>query len=206
MNAQVTGAGRWRSPRFQPGAEAVAAWAAETLGGIGAGAEALCVATLDSGARESVHFWQASRASGLAYANPRPFPWTLANSPTGRIAQNLGVRGPTFTIVGRADALTAALDQALEELASRRVGRVLVAALDGITLEETRLAAVSLVDFDGDGDGSLTTVATASRPARTAIVAHDTASETLAAVIDRLGAGEAAAVGSDRDGWFEFQP
>lgn len=162
------------------------------------------MATLDSGARESVHFWQASQASGLAFANPRPFPWTLANSPTGRIAQNLGVRGPTFTIVGRADALTAALEQALEELASGRARRVLVAALDGITLEETRLAAVSLVDVE-DAE-NLTTVAAGSRPAQTAIIAHDTASETLAAVIDRLGTGESAAVGSDRDGWFEFQP
>lgn len=196
--------GRWRSPRLQPDDDAVAAWAAETLGGIGSGAEALYVATLDSGARESVHFWKASRASGLAFANPRPFPWTLANSPAGRIAQNLGVRGPTFTIVGRAEALTAALEQALEELGSGRVRRVLVAALDGITLEETRLAAVSLVDVDGAE--SLTTVAASARPTQTAIVAHDTASETLATVIDRLGNGESAAVGSDRDGWFEFHP
>ncbi len=161
------------------------------------------MATLDSGARESVHFWKTSLAQGLAFANPRPFPWTLANSPTGRIAQSLGIRGPTYTIIGRADALTAALDQALEELAAGRARRVLVAALDGITLQETRLAAVLLVD----GAESLTTFAPCSPPpAQTAIVAHDTASETLAAVIDRLAAGESAAIGSDRDGWFEFRP
>jgi 3-oxoacyl-(acyl-carrier-protein) synthase len=200
----VAAAGRWRSPRLQPDDEAVAAWAAETLGGIGSGADALCVATLDSGARESVHFWKASRASGLSFANPRPFPWTLANSPTGRIGQNLNVRGPSFTIVGRAEALAAALDHALEELASGRARRTLVAALDGITLEETRLAAVSLVDVESAE--SLAAVAAGSRPAETAIVAHDTASETLAAVIERLGAGVPVAVGSDRDGWFEFDP
>jgi 3-oxoacyl-(acyl-carrier-protein) synthase len=202
--AYVAGAGRWRSPRLQPADGAVAAWAAETLDGIGSRAEALCVATLDSGARESVHFWRASRANGLSFANPRPFPWTLANSPAGRIAQSLDVRGPTFTIVGRADALTAALDQALEELASGRARQVLVAALDGITLEETRLAAVSLVHGDGAEDG--TTVAAGSQPTQAAIVAHDTASATLAAVIDRLEAGESAAVGSERDGWIEFNP
>lgn len=204
MTAYVADARSWRSPRLQRADEAVSAWAAETLSGIGSGAEALCVATLDSGAWESVHFWKTGLASGLAFANPRPFPWTLANSPTGRIAQSLGVRGPTFTIVGRADALTAALDHALLELASGRARRVLVAALDGITLEETRLAAVLLVDVKGTEN--LAIVATDSRPPWSAIVVHDTASETLAAVINRLEAAEFVAVGNDRDGWFEFRP
>lgn len=199
----MAAAGRWRSPHLQPDDDTVAAWAAECLGEIGFAADALCVATLDSGARESVRFWESSRASGLAFANPRPFPWTLANSAAGRVAQALGVRGPTFTIVGRGEALTAALEQALEELASGRARRVLVAALDGITLEETRLAAVVLV---GAGEAeSIAAVAAASQPG-TAIAAHDTASATLAAVLERLEAGEPAAVGSDSDGWFELSP
>ena len=89
----------------------------------------LSVATLDGGARESVHFWCESLASGLAFANPRPFPWTLANSPTGRIARELGVRGPTFTLVGRVEALTGAFEHALEELTSSGVEKALLVAV-----------------------------------------------------------------------------
>jgi len=201
MRAGVAAAAVWLSPALEPGDDAVASWAARTLAGLGAGADALCVATLDSGARESVHFWRESRAE-LAFANPRAFPWTLANSPTGRIAQELGVRGPTFTLVGRAEALHAALAHALDELESGRAGRVLVAALDGVTTETTRLAALVLT---ADEDAELARVSTLARPAEGA-VGGATASETLAAAIERLGAGEAAAVGSDRDGWFELRP
>jgi 3-oxoacyl-(acyl-carrier-protein) synthase len=199
---KVAGTGSWTSPSLEAADDAVAAWAAETLAGLGAGADALFVATLDAGARESVHFWRQSRVSGLAFANPRPFPWTLANSPTGEIARRLGVRGPTFTLVGRVEALTGALEQALEELASDRAQRALVAALDGISDERTRLAAV-LLSREADGQA---VVSTARRPEGATAIARATASETLAEVLARLGRGEGVAVGSDGDTWITMTP
>jgi hypothetical protein len=204
VTGYVVGAGQWASPRLQPADEAVSAWAAATLATIGAGAEALCVATLDSGARESMHFWRASRASGLAFANPRPVPWALSTSATGRIARELDVRGPTYTIVGRADALTAALEHALDELASRRARRVLVAALDGVSVEETRLAALVLAD--APARETLAAVAGRPQPGRAALVDRGTASATLAAAVERLVAREEVVLGSDRDGWIGFEP
>lgn len=202
MKAGIAGSGVWLSPALEPGDDALASWAAGTLAGIGAGADALCVATLDAGARESVAFWRESRAAELAFASPRTFPWTLANSPTGRIAQELGVRGPTFTLVGRAEALDAALAHALDELASRRAGRVLVAALDGVTTETSRLAALVLTAGE---DAGVAVVSTPARPVEKAI-ARATASATLAAAIERLRAGEAAMLGNDHDGWVELDP
>ena len=121
--------GSWTSPALEGGGDAVAVWAAEQLAGLADGVDALCVATLAAGAHESVAFWRESLETGLAFANPRAFPWTLANSPTGAIAARLGVRGPTFTLVGRADALAGAFEHAREELAAGRATAVLVAAL-----------------------------------------------------------------------------
>ena len=198
----VAAAGSWTSPSLAAGGDSVAVWAAETLAELGAGADALFVATLDAGARESVHFWRQSRASGLAFANPGPFPWTLANSPTGEIAKRLGVRGPTFTLVGCVEALTGALEQALAELASGRADRALVAALDGISDERTRLAAV-LLSREANG---VTAVSTARRPDGATAIVRPTASETLAEVLARLERGEGVAVGSDSDTWITLTP
>lgn len=199
---RVAAAGWWTSPSLEAVGDAVAAWAAETLTELGAGADALFVATLDAGARESVHFWRESRASGLPFANPRAFPWTLANSPTGEIAKRLGVRGPTFTLVGRVEALTGALEQALDELASGRAERALVAALDGISDERTRLAAV-LLSRDASGQA---VVSAARQPEGATAIARRTASETLAEALTRLERGEGVAVGSDRDTWITMTP
>ena len=204
MSAYVTGAGRWTSPPLGVGDETVAAWAARTLATDGFTADGLVLATLDSGARESVQFWRASRETGLAFANPRGFAWTLSNSATGRIAQELGVRGPTYTLVGRTDALAAALEHALAEVATDDVSRVLVAALDGVSDEETRLAAVCVADAPIQGAIASLVARAPSDPA--AIVDGETASETLTGAIARLAGGREAAVGSDRDGWLCLTP
>ena len=156
MSAYVADAGRWRSPRLQPGGRG-----GRGVGGgdprpaSGSDAQALCVATLDSGRARVGSLLAGEPGQRAGLCQPAPVPVDPGQQPHGTNRADLGVRGPTFTIVGRADALTAALEQALEELASGRARRVLVAALDGITLEETRLAAVSLVD--GDAAESLTT-------------------------------------------------
>lgn len=104
--------------------------AAELLGqwveSLGWTADSLYVATTDAGAHESVEFWRDALEKGLVFANPRLFPWTLSNSPTGHLARLLGIRGPTYTLVGGASALDAALQHAEDDVASRLVEAPLV--------------------------------------------------------------------------------
>jgi hypothetical protein len=136
------GSGAWDSPSMERSGAATARWAAETLvGRFGTSPIAgLSVATADAGAAESIDFWRSAVATGLTYANPRPFPWTLANSPTGRIAQSMEIRGPTYTLVGRGQALVAAAGHAIDDV-TKGIGRVLLVALDGSG--ETSVALVA---------------------------------------------------------------
>ncbi len=108
----------------------LAAFAAGELGALGWRPHALCVATSTAGRTESVEFWRAALATDLAFANPRLFPWTLANSPTGSIAIALDVRGPTYTLVGRADALQGAFEHASDDLARGSGTSAAVVAVD----------------------------------------------------------------------------
>lgn len=123
----------------------MATWAADTLVAAGLHGDGLYVATASAGGRESVEFLRDGLATGLAFANPRLFPWSLANSPTGAIARALGVRGPTYTLLGAADAVAAAFEHAAEDLADGVVRRPLVVALDADE-ERWSLAAVT---FEG---------------------------------------------------------
>lgn len=91
-------------------------------------ADSLYVATLDAGAEESVAFWSDALEKGLVFANPGMFPWTLSNSPTGDIARRLGIRGPTYTLVGGGSALQVALRQAEDDVADHLVAAPLVVA------------------------------------------------------------------------------
>ena len=204
MTARVVRAGHWTSSQVDSGDGAVARWAAGTLAGDRFQADALLLATLDSGARESIGFWRSSRETGFPYANPRPFPWTLSNSSTGRIAQALGIRGPTYTLVGRSEALIGALGHAMDELETRPGSRALVVALDGLGMQVSQLAAMCLsTDPASYAVGS---VVARGRPDAPADPDGGTASQTLAAALDRLAGGKEALVGSDRDGWFSFTP
>jgi hypothetical protein len=141
VTAFLLGSDAWESPSIERRGEATARWVAETLANrFGTSAIAgLSVATADAGASESIDFWASAVATGLPYANPGPFPWTLANSPTGRIAQRMEIRGPTYTLVGGGQALSAAAGHAIDEVA-KGIGRVLLVALDG-----SGEASVSLV-------------------------------------------------------------
>lgn len=122
---------RWTSPELDGTADHIAAWAADTLAGAGFDADALYVATPDAGAREAIAFWTAAHETGLAFAAPGAFPWTLANSPTGRISQRLGVRGPCTTYVGGDEAVAEARLHAADDLAAGLVTRPLVVSLRG---------------------------------------------------------------------------
>jgi 3-oxoacyl-(acyl-carrier-protein) synthase len=115
-----------------PGAgDATAAWAASVLAGAGLSADALYVATSDGGAREALAFWAAAQETGFAFANPGAFPWTLANSATGRISQALGINGPCTTYVGGEEAVAAARQDAVDDVAGGLATSALVVSLRG---------------------------------------------------------------------------
>jgi 3-oxoacyl-(acyl-carrier-protein) synthase len=115
-----------------PGAgDATAAWAASVLSDASLTADALYVATTDGGAREALAFWSAARDTGLAFANPSAFPWTLANSATGKISQVLGITGPCTTYVGGEEAVAEAEQDAAADLADGLVTSALVVSLRG---------------------------------------------------------------------------
>jgi 3-oxoacyl-(acyl-carrier-protein) synthase len=147
----------------------LAAWAAEVLTAAGLTGDGLYVATTTAGSREAVDFWRDAKAVGLAFANPRLFPWTLANSPTGAMASALGIRGPAYTLVGTADAVDAAFGHAADDLREGIVGAALVVAVDGLG-GHCELAAVALAGdalgwcpASGGGDFKTAAAALASR-------------------------------------------
>lgn len=130
-------------------------WAAERLVEAGLGGDGLYVATADGGAREALAFWAAAAGTGLAFASPAAFPWTLANSPTGRISQQLGITGPCVTLVGGDEAVTEAFALAYDDLAAGRVSRAVV----------VRLGSADPVRADGASTRLTLAASVLSRPA-----------------------------------------
>jgi hypothetical protein len=169
-----------------PDGDDLAAWAAVTLADAGCAGDGLYVATTTAGGRESVAFWRNGLDVGLAFANPKAFPWTLANSPTGAIARALGVRGPTYTLVGTEGAVDAVLAHAAADLADGLVKAAVVVGLDGVD-GAFDLAAVVLAD---GGDDSLERAtgerATGRAAGGRAADDHQTAASALRARLDRL--------------------
>lgn len=124
----------WTSDELVVAGDKAAAWAGSTLAAWladGEAPDAVYVATPDGGAREALAFWRAAHDTGFAFAAPAAFPWTLANSPTGRISLDLGVRGPCHTFVGGDEAVDEARRTAEDDLALGLVGRPLVVWLRG---------------------------------------------------------------------------
>ena len=89
----------------------------------------LYVASEDGGVAASVALWQEALTHGPGFANPRLFPQTLASYAPTALAAELDVRGPTMTLVGRAEAALAAVQHALLDLQQGRVERALVGAI-----------------------------------------------------------------------------
>lgn len=114
------------SEPMEAAGDRVAAWAAATLREAGVHGDGLYVATPDSGAREAVAFWAAAQKTGLAFAAPAAFPWTLVNSTAGRISQELGITGPCSTLVGGDEAVEEAGCLAAADLADGLVSRAIV--------------------------------------------------------------------------------
>jgi hypothetical protein len=107
-----------------------AAWVSDQVGEIGENVDGLYCATGTAGAYESMAFWAAAQERGVQFANPKGFPWTLASSPAGRVAQELGIRGPVVTLVGDAAAARAATEHAISDLRSGRTTLAMIVAFD----------------------------------------------------------------------------
>jgi 3-oxoacyl-(acyl-carrier-protein) synthase len=119
------------SPELAGAGDGTAAWVAAKLQEAGFSADSLYVATTDGGAREALAFWAAAHETGLAFANPGAFPWTLANSATGKISMVLGITGPCTTYVGGDEATSEAEQDAAADLADGLISSALVVSLRG---------------------------------------------------------------------------
>lgn len=118
-------------PEVSGAGDAIAAWVASALAEYAGTVDALHVASADAGAREALAFWAAALDVGVARATPAAFPWTLANSPTGRISTALGITGPCATYVGEG-ALDEARLNAEADVAEGASTRALVVELAGL--------------------------------------------------------------------------
>lgn len=74
------------------------------------------LSTPDTGAAASVEFWRAALNDGRGFANPRDFPWTLANSAAAHVSMRNDLRGPNYTLVGDGEASLGALNDAIDDL------------------------------------------------------------------------------------------
>ncbi len=134
----AAGSGSWTSEPIDAAGEAVAAWVAARLleadPALPTGDDVvLHVATPDNGSREALAFWHAAHATGLALAAPGAFPWTLANSVTGRVSAALGLTGPCTTWVGGPEAAAEAELAGRLDLEDGLASRALVVTVSGRT-------------------------------------------------------------------------
>jgi len=90
----------------------------------------LYLVSANAGFQSSLRFWTEARRSGLAFANPELFPWTLANAAGGWLACHFGITGPNATYTGQIDGLLAALEQAGEDFTEGRIHTGWIVAVD----------------------------------------------------------------------------
>lgn len=90
----------------------------------------LYVVSANAGFQSSLLFWTEAQRSGIAFANPELFPWTLANAPGGWLARHFGITGPNATYTGHLEALFAAFEQAGEDLTEARINTAWIVAVD----------------------------------------------------------------------------
>jgi hypothetical protein len=90
----------------------------------------LYVVSGNAGFQSSLLFWTEAKRSGLAFANPELFPWTLANAAGGWLACHFGITGPNVTFTGQIEGLLAALEQAGGDLTEGRIHTAWIVAVD----------------------------------------------------------------------------
>lgn len=199
--ARVSFLGSWTSPRLEFAADDVAQFLAATLDGLATDVDGLYLASSDSGLRESARFWRDALETTFAFANPRPFAWALATSPTGHLAKTLGIRGPTYTLLGDVGALVAVAMHALTDLTTGRIAQPLIVAMDGTPDQCLRITACVL---HGDAVGPQLCVGpSGARSAISPSAAPAEALDTLRLALERGGDAE---IGTDRDGWLRVGP
>lgn len=178
-------------------------WPASHLASMGWSPDALYVASSTAGAAAAVRFWTGAIERGLRLASPRLFPWTLANSPTGQIGLQLGIRGPTFTFLGDGSSLVAALSQAIDDLEDGSVQTGLVVGLDRDGESEAVCVAALLLSGSNEGSplGAIEECDEGMPP-----VPGATPSGLLTTVIHALRSGAASVVGLPGDCWIRVVP
>jgi len=129
---------RWTSEPMTVAGNAAAAWVAACLtdapGPLPNGdTVGLYLSTSDGGSREALAFWQSAHQTGLALAAPAAFPWTLANSVTGRVSSALGITGPCTTWVGGPEADAEAELTAIDDLSDGTVDLAVLVTVHGDT-------------------------------------------------------------------------
>jgi hypothetical protein len=97
---------------------------------IDADRSALYVVSANAGFQPSLLFWAEARRSGLAFASPELFPWTLANAAGGWLACHFGITGPNATYTGQIEGLLAAFEQAGEDFNHGRINTAWIIAVD----------------------------------------------------------------------------
>ncbi len=184
--------------------EIAPAWLAQALGQrIGGGWDpeeiGLFLATADAGAQASVALWAEATAQGPGFASPRAFPWTLASSAAGHLAQALGLHGPVVTLVGGAEALLACLDHAMTYLDGGRLAIVAALSLP-VEARSARAAAVGLAR-EGEGMGVVR---------RAAVGADRGRSDDVVALLREVGraldSGQAVTIGHPDEGGMRWEP
>lgn len=104
----------------------------------------LYLVSANAGFQSSQLFWAQAQRQGVSTANPELFPWTLANAPAAWLARYYQLTGPNVTYTGKASALLAALQQADDDLRSKRTSTAWIIALDFAQHKRQRTALAAL--------------------------------------------------------------
>ncbi len=154
---------RWTSEAMTVAGAAAATWVAACLTDAPAPLPSgdrvgLYLSTSDSGSREALAFWQSAQQTGLALAAPAAFPWTLANSVTGKVSSALEITGPCTTWVGGPEADAEAELAAMDDLSDGTVDLAVVITVRGEQPPDAagtpvRLQLTAVVIADGENPG-----------------------------------------------------
>lgn len=106
----------------------------------------LYLASSDAGTFPSVSFWASAIEHGPGFMSPENFPRTLANAACGQFAGIFNIKGPNYTLVGKAEAMLAALDHAVEDMLNGQLSQSLVIGIDFVVSDDkyAQFAAILL--------------------------------------------------------------
>ncbi len=88
----------------------------------------LVLVSSNAGDRSAVAFWKQALNSGVAFALPAGFPWTLANATASYLSRCWQVKGPVSTLSGKGEALGIGLHYAMRYLHSGQAHAIMLVA------------------------------------------------------------------------------